>query len=104
MQNSKAERAKIFQPFDSLHGFKDYIKSRERVIVKRKNLSEDDCMELDRNIHMVEKGAMIKIVYYEHCEYIEIKGIVSKVDLEYDKMIQVVNTKVRIKDIVEIAL
>lgn len=104
MQNSRAERAKIFQPFDSLHGFKDYIKSRERVIVKKKILSEDDCINLNRDIHLVEKGAVVKLIYFEQCEYIEIKGLVSKVDLEYEKIIQIVNTKIHICDIIEITL
>lgn len=57
MQNrKKADRAKIFIPFESLKGFKDYLKEKERVVVERKLLLEDVCEELDRKLHSLKKG------------------------------------------------
>ena len=40
MQNN--DRAKQFMPFDALKGFKEEINKRKRVIVAKRELSEDD--------------------------------------------------------------
>ena len=54
MQNEqKAERAKQFLPFDSLKGFRDCLKQKERVIVARKQLSQDDCEVLNQNLNRI---------------------------------------------------
>ena len=39
MQNN--DRAKQFMPFDALKGFKEEINKRKRVIVAKRELSED---------------------------------------------------------------
>ena len=45
MQNKQnhTSRAKLFLPFDSLKGFRDYLKCKERVVVDKKQLSSDAC-------------------------------------------------------------
>ena len=98
MQN----RAKIFHSFDSLKGYKDYIKEKEKIVVGRKEICEDECIELDRKIKQVKKGRIITVVYYDTYEYVKITGMVVKIDLEYLKQIQIVDKKINIKDIVEI--
>lgn len=104
MQNNheKAERAKIFLPFDSLKGYRDIIKSKERVVVKRKLLSEDDCEVLDRKLRQVKKGMMIKIVYYDQMDYVEVQGMVSMIDTENQRVLQIVDKRINIKDIIEL--
>ena len=65
MQNEQnhANRAKLFLPFDSLKGFRDYLKCKERVVVDRKQLSSDACEELNRKLQKIQKGQMVKIIY-----------------------------------------
>lgn len=100
-REEKAERAKQFLPFDSLKGYKDILKQKERVIVKRKQLSWDACELLDRKLHQLEAGLMIKIVYYDQNEYVELEGMVSKID-RMNHIIQIVDHQIPIRAIVEL--
>ncbi|MEG0275612.1 MAG: hypothetical protein RR630_01140 [Coprobacillus sp.] len=103
MQNKqdKSERAKIFLSFDALKGFREYLKCKERIVVDKKLLSQDRCYELDWQIHQVEVGKMIKIVYYDKEEYVSKEGMVTKLDLELGK-IRIVDQVINVKDIIEI--
>ena len=40
MQSRTLNRAKLFLSFDSLKGYKEMVKKKERIIVKRPELSE----------------------------------------------------------------
>lgn len=103
MQSKKdrAERAKIFMPFDALKGFREYLKSKERIIVDKKQLSVDTCEELDWKIHQIRVGKMVKIVYYDKQEYVSLEGMVTKIDLDIG-LLKIVDQLIGIKDIVEI--
>lgn len=101
MHKIRASRAQIFQSFDALKGFREILKEKERVIVPKKILSEDDLAELDYKIHQVKIGMIIQITYYANGQYIQIEGIVSKLNLE-TKMIQIVKKKVDLQSIYSI--
>lgn len=101
MHKTRASRAQIFQSFDALKGFREILKEKERVIVPKKILSEDDLAELDYKIHLVKIGMIIQVTYYDKGQYIQIDGIVSKLNLD-TKMIQIVKTKLDLKSIVDI--
>ena len=105
MQNKadKAMRAKQFLPFESLKGFHEYLKSKERIVVERKQLSNDEYEELNRKILQVKKGMLIKVIYYEGKQAIEVEGMVTKIDLEFTKTIRIVDNNILVKDIVEIS-
>ena len=73
MQNKNhVGRAKLFLSFDALKGFRSYIKEKERVIVQRPSLSEDDYFNLDRKIHYIKKSYLsqqksidnVTLIYY----------------------------------------
>ena len=66
---------KLFLPFDSLKGFRDYLKCKERVVVDKKQLSSDACEVLDRKLQQIQKGQMVKIVYYDQQEYVEVERV-----------------------------
>ena len=104
MQNKQnhTSRAKLFLPFDSLKGFRDYLKCKERVVVDKKQLSSDACEVLDRKLQQIQKGQMVKIVYYDQQEYVKVEGMVSKFDPEYLRLIQIVDKVINIHDIIEI--
>lgn len=81
----RAQRAQMFQSFDSLRGFREIIKQTERIIVPKRELSNDDLELLDRTVHQVQPGMMIKVIYYDKGQYVQFKGKVAKLDLESKK-------------------
>lgn len=59
----KASRAQIFQSFDAIKWFRRILKEKERVIVPKKVLSEDDLEELDYKVHQIKVGMMMQVTY-----------------------------------------
>ena len=104
MRNEHAPRAKLFQSFDSLKGFKEYLKVKERVLVQRKELSEDDYIELDKTIRQVMCGMMLRVVYYDHGEYVQKEGLVAKLDVNIRRIIQIVDETIPLDSIIEIEI
>lgn len=97
-------RASLFLSFDSLKGFNDYIVRKQRVIVERKELAPDLLDELDWKIKEIKVGQMIKIVYYDQNEYVELEGMVSKIDLKFNKIIRIVDQEIKINEIVNLQI
>lgn len=100
-KRSRAHRAQMFQSFDALKGFREILKEKEKVKIPAPSLSPDDLDILDRKIHQVKKGVMVSIIYYDKGDYYQLDGIVSKINLD-TKIIQVVKTKLNLKNIVSI--
>lgn len=97
------ERAKQFMPFDALKGFKEEINKRKKVVVSKKELSEDDLQELQNKISLINVGMIVEITYYQDNQYIKIQGMVSKINLDL-KYIMIVKAKININNIVNISL
>lgn len=102
MQNKNIDRVNIFKSFDSLKGFREYLMNKEKIVVPRKVLSEDDYEEMDKRIKLIHKGVMVRVVYYEDGEYVEKKGLVADIDIEYKRKIQIVEKIIKLDDIVKI--
>lgn len=98
----KEDRASIFASFDALKGFREYLRQKERVIIPKRELSEDECDILDRKIHQLKIGEIVTVVYYDNGDYIKIEGVVSKIDLEISKTIMIVYRKINVSDIASI--
>ena len=92
------ERAKQFLPFDTLRGFKNEIRKKEKIIVPKKKLFEESARELSYKLNQIKKGMIIKIVYFKNDEYIECEGMVSKID-KSQKIVIIVKTLIEFKDI-----
>lgn len=101
MQNN--DRAKQFMPFDALKGFKEEINKRKRVVVAKRELSEDDLQELQNKVNLINTGMIVEITYYDNDQYVKIKGMVSKINFDL-KYIVIVKTKINIDCIVNINL
>lgn len=97
----KADRAKLFSPFDALKGLREALAERERIRVPRIELSDDILEELDRKLHYVRLGEIITIIYYDNEEYIKITGMVSRIS-ETSRSITIVNTLINFDDIRDI--
>ena len=50
---------------------------------------------------LVERGMMVKVLYYSAGEYVSVEGIVSKIDLDFRKL-TVVKTEIDLDDIWDI--
>lgn len=100
MEEHKA-RPHIFQSFDALKGFRELLEKHERVIVPKPCLSEENLRILDEKIHQILPGMMVTVILFDHGDYIQIKGKVSKINLD-TKVIQIVKSKISIRTIVDI--
>ena len=101
MPRTKLQRAQQFQPYDALRGFNDLLRQQERIIIPKKELSEDDYEELNDKASQLQVGKMVSIIHYESNEYVQTTGILSSLDVE-KKILQVVKTRIHLKDIVHI--
>lgn len=77
---NKVDRAKQFLPFDALQGFQEELKKKEIEFEDKKELSEESCIELSSKINKMEIGKKVKIKYYKNRRYIEVTGIITKLD------------------------
>ena len=85
-------------PFDALKGFKEAIKEKERIVVEKKEMTEDLYEELNLEFKKIKKGSIVKVIYYSKDEYIEYTGMVSEVN-ESARYIKVVKEKISLDDI-----
>ena len=103
MPRTREQRAQIFQSFDALQGFRETLREQERIVVPKKYLSEDDYEELNRTVHQIQPGMMVRVVFYDQGQYVELQGKVAKINLT-TKMIQIVKSKFNITDFVDIEI
>lgn len=94
----KKDRAKIFMPFDALKGLKEAFLEKERIVVEKKDLTEDDINQLNYVFSIIKIGDMVECVYYDNDEYISKKGLVSKINFD-GRVLQIVKDKIKFDDI-----
>jgi len=99
--NTKLERAKIFLPFDALKGFQEALREKEKILVDKKILSQEEKEKISNKLLQIKKGMIIKIVYFDNHEYIELEGMVSKIDLTYQTL-KIVTKEINFNDILNI--
>lgn len=97
----REDRAKQFMPFAALKGFQEMLKEKERIVVSRMELSEEQKEELDRKLQMLGKNDIVTVVYFHDGEYVKVKGMVSRIDLS-SRIVKIVNTKICFDDIADI--
>ena len=99
---NKIDRAKLFLPFDALKGLESAIKEEEEKI--KKELTEESYIELENKLNRVEEGDRIKIKYYKNKKYVDISGVITKINY-IKKRIQLDETyNISISDIIDIEL
>ncbi len=52
-------------------------------------------------MHLITKGKMTTVVYFNNGEYIKITGLAARID-ETSRILQIVNTKIRFEDILQV--
>ncbi len=98
---SVEQRAKQFMPFAALRGLPEALAVKERVTVPKVELSEEMAAELDRKMHLLEKGKIATVVYFSEDEYLKKTGMVARMD-ESARILQIVNVKIPFDDILDV--
>ena len=98
---TKADRAKIFMPFDAVKGFREALAEKERIVVPKIELSEERKEELDRRLRMIHTGDIVTVIYFHNGEYVKLTGMVSKFSPS-GRMLSIVNTRICFDDIREL--
>lgn len=94
----RSNRAKQFMPFDALKGFREALAEKERIIVPKKELSEERKSELNEKLHQLQRLDIVTAEYFCNGEYVQITGVVSAID-KAGRTLKIVNTKVPFDDI-----
>ena len=97
----RAERAKQFMPFAALKGYEEALREKEKIVVPKIELSEEMKEELDFIMQNIQKNDMIKVVYFQEDEYLQVTGLVSRLDKDAG-ILKVVNTKIEFANILKI--
>lgn len=98
---SRAERARQFMPFAALRGFEDLIREQTKEISPKRELSEEQAERLSARLSHLERGMLVKVIYYAQDGYVTLHGMVSDVDLPM-RTLTVVKTKIRIDDLADL--
>ncbi len=87
------ERAKQFSPFSALTTLGMALAEKERIVVKQAEISEEKAEEINRKLKEIKTGEIINLVYFDTDEYVEITGMVAKIDFE-KRIIRIVNNEI----------
>ena len=101
---SRADRAKLFVPFDALKGLQEILREKEKEVEERKELSEESLMELQEELNKVEIGSSVFIKYYKNKKYIDITGIITKINFVKKKIIIDEDIIINMCDIIQLKL
>lgn len=97
------DRAKQFMPFSALRGLQQVLAQKERIVVPKAELSEERSEELDRKLHLLQRGKMAAVIYFHQDSYVQVTGLVARID-KSSRILQIVNTKIPFDDIYDIRL
>ena len=100
---SKEERAKQFMPFAALRGYDSLVKSSDKVVCEKKELSEEEQAALSQTVLKLKKGDIVRVKFYNIDGYCEIKGAVTGIDLVF-KSVTVIKEKINFADISELEI
>lgn len=100
----RVDRAKLFVPFDALKGLQEILREKEKEVEERKELSEESLMELQEELNKVEIGSSVFIKYYKNKKYIDITGVVTKINFIKKKIIIDEDNIINMCDIIELKI
>ena len=95
-------RAKQFVPFAAVKGYEEALRAKEKIVVEKIELSEEKKEALNYKLQQVKKNDIITVVYFLKDEYIQIEGMVSRLDTDAH-VLKVVNTKIPFEDIYDLS-
>ncbi len=99
----RSNRAKQFMPFDALKGFREALREKEKIVVDKRELSEEQKEELDYKLRQIHKMDMITVEYFQEGEYVQTTGVVTRID-ENSRVLKIVNKKIDFDDISDLRM
>lgn len=99
----RSNRAKQFMPFDALKGFREALREKEKIVVDKRELSEEQKEELDYKLRQIHKMDMITVEYFQEGEYVQTTGVVTRID-ENSRVLKIVNKKINFDDISDLRM
>lgn len=101
--NTRADRAKIFAPFDALKGLHETLASQEEFHVSKIALSDEAMEEIDFILRNLCPGQTITVTFYSLAAmaYLNITGNVTHISGS-SQMLMIENTRISFDDIKEI--
>ena len=100
---NRRDRAKQFLPFNSLRGYYNLIREKEKEVTEKRELSDYDIEIINNKLLKISKKMMVKVTFYDIDSYKTIEGLVSKIDFN-NKYIVIVKTKISFNDISDLIL
>ena len=100
---SRAERARQFMPFAALRGFEDLIARQERIYTPRRELSEEEAERLSDRLAALERGTVIRALYYDGEAYVTMEGAISEVDTVF-RSLRIIKTRIPFEDLLKIEI
>lgn len=105
-QMSIENRAAQFGAFDALTGLKYIINKKEQELeyVEKIELSEEQQNKISDLIQSLEIGDTVKITYYKNKTYMDIEGIIAKIDTIKKKIVLEDDIRINFIDIFELEI
>ncbi len=100
---SKSDRAKQFMPFAALRGYYSAIRDKERVISEKRELTEEELLDLNQKMTELKKGDLVVVEFYKDGGYEKISGAVSFLDKVFG-VIRIIKTDISFGDISKIEI
>lgn len=98
----RENRAKQFMPFDALKGLREALAEKERILISKKELSEEEKGELNQRLRQIKRGDRITVEYFQAGEYINMTGVVDCIQ-ENIKVLVIGNARILFDDISKLA-
>ena len=95
--------AEQFSAFAALTGFDEIIKEHERITENRREMAEDAAAELSEKMSRVQKGSVIKLVFYGKDTYKTVEGTVDNIDFIY-RFLKIGGKKIVFDDVADIEI
>lgn len=95
------QRAKQFMPFSALKGLQEALEKKERILVSKPDLSEEQSTHLNTQLCLLKKGDFATVVYYSSGSYFKLTGIIANIDT-LNQILQVVTTEIPFEAILEL--
>ncbi len=89
----RADRAQQFMPFRRAQRLLRPIRERERVAEPKRELTDEQALELSRKLSQLKRREMACIVHYDGEAYVTARGLVSDIDLAA-RTVTVVRTRI----------
>jgi hypothetical protein len=101
----RSQRAKQFAPFAALKGLEEALAEKEKLRVKKRELSEERKSEINDILKKIHRGVIVTAVYYGHIEqeYLQITGRVERL-CEQRQRLFIGDTEISFDDLLEITI